>query len=58
MKAKNRAEESVREHKAILEAIRNRDADQAEKLADEHIRHVIANLEHRPGRTPKEEENE
>lgn len=44
MKTRNRAEESVREHKAILEAIKNRDADQAEKLANEHIWHVIENL--------------
>lgn len=44
MKTRNRAAESVKEHKAILEAIKNRDGDQAEQLANEHIRHVIENL--------------
>lgn len=53
MKVKNRAEESVLEHKAILEAIRNRDVDQAEKLAGEHIRHVIDNLEKKAGQNPQ-----
>ncbi len=41
---RNRAKNSVDEHKAILEAIKNRDGDLAEKLANEHIRHVIQNL--------------
>lgn len=45
LKEKNRAEESVREHKEILQAIRERNADLAEKLAREHIQHVIRNLE-------------
>lgn len=45
VKTKNRAEESVREHKAILEAVKNRDSALAEKLANEHIQHVIKNLE-------------
>lgn len=45
VKTQNRAEESVREHKAILEAIKKRDKDLAEKLANEHIQHVIDNLE-------------
>lgn len=45
VKSKKRAEESVREHKAILEAIKRRDGDLAEKLSNEHIRHVMANLE-------------
>ena len=42
---KERAEESVKEHKAILEAIRNHDADLAEQLANEHIFHVVDNLQ-------------
>lgn len=41
---KSRAEESVKEHKAILGAIKNRDGDLAEKLANEHIQHVIEHL--------------
>ena len=45
VKSKKRAEESVKEHKAILDAIRNRDGALAEKLANEHIGHVIENLE-------------
>ncbi len=39
-----RAENSNREHGAILEAIRNRDADNAEKLAHEHIIQTIYNI--------------
>lgn len=45
VKTQNRAEESVLEHKAILEAIKKRDRDLAEKLANDHIQHVIDNLE-------------
>ena len=41
---KDRAEKSIAEHKAILQAIRDHDADLAEQLADEHIRHVMENL--------------
>lgn len=41
---KNRAEKSIAEHKAILQAIREHDADLAERLANEHIRHVVENL--------------
>lgn len=44
MKDLDRATKSVEEHKAILEAIKNRDGDLAEKLANEHILHVIENL--------------
>lgn len=40
-----RAQESVNEHKAILEAIRQKNGELAEKLANEHIGHVIRNLE-------------
>lgn len=42
---KKRAKESVQEHKAILEAMKMGDADRAEMLANEHIQHVIANLD-------------
>lgn len=45
VKSKKRAEESVKEHKAILKAIQKRDAELAENLANEHIGHVIENLE-------------
>ena len=44
MLAEERARKSIREHKQILQAIKERDADQAEQLADEHILHVIQNL--------------
>ena len=39
-----RAQNSNAEHSAILEAIRNRDADNAEKLAHEHIIQTIYNI--------------
>ncbi|WP_251386880.1 GntR family transcriptional regulator [Mediterraneibacter agrestimuris] len=39
-----RARKSIREHKQILRAIRDKDADLAEQLANEHIMHVIHNL--------------
>lgn len=45
VKTEKRAEDSVREHKEILEAIRGKNGDLAEKLAREHIQHVINNLE-------------
>lgn len=45
VRTKERAQKSVEEHKAILEAIRNHDVDLAEKLAHEHIVHVVVNLE-------------
>lgn len=41
---KDRAEKSIAEHRAILEAIKNKDKDLAEKLADEHIMKVMAHL--------------
>lgn len=44
---KNRAAESILEHRHILEAIRAKDASLAEQLANEHIRHVMDNLEKR-----------
>lgn len=45
VKTEHRAQESVKEHKRILEAIRRRDGDLAEQLANEHIQHVIENLD-------------
>ena len=42
--APDRAEQSIEEHRAILDAIKAKDADLAEKLADEHIMHVMENL--------------
>lgn len=42
---KDRARKSVREHKAILEAIKDHDADLAEQLANEHIIRVMENLQ-------------
>jgi len=39
-----RAQQSNEEHMAILEAIRNRDADMAEKIAHEHIIHTIEKM--------------
>lgn len=42
--SKNRAEKSIQEHKEILEAIKQKDADMAEQLANRHIMNVMANL--------------
>ena len=42
--SEERAKKSIQEHKAILQAIRDRDADMAEQLANEHIMQVIQNL--------------
>ena len=41
---KARAEKSIEEHKAILQAIRDRNPELAEQLAKEHIVHVMQNL--------------
>ena len=40
-----RAKNSNMEHKAIADAIRQRDAKKAEKLAKEHIRNTLINIE-------------
>ena len=40
----NRAEKSIQEHRAILEAIKQKDADKAEELANQHIKNVMQNL--------------
>lgn len=42
--SKERAEKSIEEHKNILEAIKNKDADLAQQLANQHIMNVMANL--------------
>ena len=42
--SEERARKSIREHKQILRAIRDNDADLAEQLANEHILHVMQNL--------------
>jgi len=39
-----RAEKSIEEHKAILDAIKNKDADRAEALANEHMMNVMKYL--------------
>lgn len=45
MVSEERARKSIREHKQILRAIRDKDADMAEQLANEHILHVMQNLQ-------------
>ncbi len=42
--SEERARKSIREHKQILRAIRDKDPDLAEQLANEHILHVMQNL--------------
>ena len=42
--SEERARKSIREHKQILRAIKDKDTDLAEQLANEHIMHVIQNL--------------
>lgn len=42
--AKDRAEKSIKEHREILEAIKRKDADMAEELANRHIINVMENL--------------
>ena len=42
--SQERARRSIREHRQILRAIRERDGELAEQLANEHIMHVIENL--------------
>lgn len=45
--SEERARKSIREHKQLLRAIHEKDADTAEQLANEHILHVIQNLKKR-----------
>lgn len=42
--SEDRARKSIREHRQILRAIHDRDAEMAEQLANEHIMHVMQNL--------------
>lgn len=44
MSSPERAAEVLQEHKAILQAIIDRDADRAEKLMTEHVRNAFINL--------------
>lgn len=44
VKKKERAERSIAEHRDILEAIKRKDADRAERLANQHIMNVMENL--------------
>ena len=44
IRTENRAEKSIGEHMKILEAMKQRDEDQAEKLMEEHIMHVVQHL--------------
>lgn len=42
--SEERARRSIREHRQILRALRERDGELAEQLANEHIMHVMQNL--------------
>lgn len=42
--SEDRARKSIREHRQILRAIKDRDGEMAEQLANEHIMHVMQNL--------------
>ena len=44
VQSEDRARKSIDEHKAILEAIKAKNEDEAERLANEHIMNVIKNL--------------
>ena len=44
VKTEERAVKSIEEHREILNAIKEKDADKAEKLATLHIRNVMENL--------------
>lgn len=44
LSSRMRAREAAAEHKAILEAVREQDADTAERLANEHIERSLANI--------------
>ncbi len=44
MSSPRRAEEVLKEHKAILQAIIERDAEKAERLTTEHVRNASSNL--------------
>lgn len=44
VKTEERARKSIEEHREMLEAIRTKDVERAEKLANAHIMHVMENL--------------
>lgn len=44
VESKERAEKSIEEHRAILEAIKRKDEDQAERLANAHVMKAMENL--------------
>lgn len=44
VESRERAEKSIEEHRAILEAIKGRDEDQAERLANAHVMKAMENL--------------
>lgn len=41
-----RAKNAIEEHKKIVEALRNRDSDKAETLANQHVMNTIQNMDH------------
>ncbi|MDO4260717.1 MAG: GntR family transcriptional regulator [Eubacteriales bacterium] len=43
--AENRSVKSTQEHRAIFEAVRDRDAERAESLAREHVKHTIESIQ-------------
>ena len=45
VQVEDRLQKSIEEHKGILDAIKAKDADLAEKLANEHMIHVMENLQ-------------
>lgn len=47
--SKLRAQKSVEEHRGILEAIKEKDADKAEKLANDHMLRVMEHLHNQEG---------
>lgn len=44
VESRERAEKSIEEHRAILEAIKRKDEDQAERLANDHVMKAMENL--------------
>ena len=44
VESRERAENSIEEHRAILEAIKGKDEDQAERLANAHVMKAMENL--------------
>ena len=44
VKTESRAQKSLEEHREILEALKENDAEKAEKLANTHILNVMKNL--------------